>query len=133
MAKQMKVAVYDAFGSADKLEIREIEVPELKEGEVLVKIKAAAVNPVDSAVREGYLKDFLPVEFPAIPGWDVAGVVEERGFSSRRFQKGDDVYAYARRPLVKYGTYAEYIVLPESYLASKPTSLSFEEAVVFRW
>lgn len=124
----MKAAVYDAFGSADKLEVRDIEVPELQEGEVLVRIKAAAVNPVDSAVREGYLKDLLPQEFPAIPGWDVAGVVEERGFSARRFKPGDEVYAYARRPLVKYGTYAEYIVLPESYLARKPERLSFEEA-----
>ncbi|GHA80628.1 NADP-dependent oxidoreductase [Pontibacter akesuensis] len=127
MAKQMKAAVYDAFGGAAKVQVKTLDVPELQEGEVLVRIKAAAVNPVDSAVREGYLKDFLPYEFPVIPGWDVAGVVEERGFSARRFAVGDEVYAYARRPLVKYGTYAEYIVLPESYLSRKPQNLSFEE------
>jgi NADPH:quinone reductase-like Zn-dependent oxidoreductase len=94
----------------------------------LVRIKAAAINPVDAAVREGYLKAFLPYEFPIIPGWDVAGIVEERGFSARRFDVGDEVYAYARRPTVHFGTFAEYIVVPESYLALRPKSLSFEEA-----
>ncbi|WP_423149652.1 NADP-dependent oxidoreductase [Rubrolithibacter danxiaensis] len=128
MAKQMQAAVYDEFGSADKIQIKTIDLPELKEGEVLVKIKAAAVNPVDSAVREGYLKTFIPINFPAIPGWDVAGIVEERAYSARRFEVGDEVYAYARRPLVQYGTFAEYIVIPESYLALKPKTLSFEEA-----
>jgi NADPH:quinone reductase-like Zn-dependent oxidoreductase len=70
----------------------------------LVKIKAAAVNPVDTAVRRGLLKSFIPVEFPAIPGWDVAGMVEKRGFAARRFREGDEVYAYARRPIVQWGT-----------------------------
>jgi NADPH:quinone reductase-like Zn-dependent oxidoreductase len=69
-----------------------------------VKIKAAAVNPVDTAVRRGLLKSFIPVEFPAIPGWDVAGMVEKRGFAARRFWEGDEVYAYARRPIVQWGT-----------------------------
>ncbi|WP_245964504.1 NADP-dependent oxidoreductase [Rufibacter immobilis] len=124
---KMRAAYYEAFGSADQIKVGELEVPELKEGEVLVRIKAAAVNPVDSAVREGHLKQFLPINFPAIPGWDVAGVVEDRGFSARRFAVGDEVYAYARRPLVQHGTFAEYIALPESYLARKPQNLSFEE------
>ena len=128
MAKQMKAAVYDEFGGPEKVHTGTIDIPELKEGEVLVKIKAAGVNPVDYAVREGYLKDFLPQEFPTIPGWDVAGIIEDRGFSARRFNIGDEVYAYARRPLVKYGTFAEYIVIPESYLAERPKNISWEEA-----
>ena len=124
----MKAATYEEFGGPDKVKITTLEVPDLQEGEVLVRIRAAGVNPVDYAVREGYLKDFLPYEFPVIPGWDMAGVVEKRGFSARRFKVGDEVYAYARRPLVKYGTFAEYIVLPETYLAKKPKNLSWEEA-----
>ncbi|WP_460925453.1 NADP-dependent oxidoreductase [Pontibacter brevis] len=124
----MKAATYEEFGGKDAIKIKTVDVPELQEGEVLVRIKAAGVNPVDTAVREGYLKDYLPYEFPVIPGWDVAGVVEDRGFSARRFNVGDEVYAYARRPLVKYGTFAEYIVIPESYFARKPQNLSFEEA-----
>ncbi|WP_082893777.1 NADP-dependent oxidoreductase [Rufibacter ruber] len=129
MAKRkMKAAYYEEFGAPDKIKVGELEIPEVKEGEVLVRIKAAAVNPVDNAVLAGYLSSFLPVKFPAIPGWDVAGVVEDRGHSARRFQVGDVVYAYARRPEVQHGTFAEYMVLPESYLAHKPKNLSFEEA-----
>ncbi|TXK47932.1 NADP-dependent oxidoreductase [Pontibacter qinzhouensis] len=128
MTKQMKAVIYETFGGPEQLKLSTLAVPEIKEGEVLVRIKAAGVNPVDYAVREGYLKDKLPTVFPVIPGWDVAGVVEERGFSARRFEIGDEVFAYARRPAVQYGTYAEYIVLPESYLAKKPREISWEAA-----
>jgi NADPH:quinone reductase-like Zn-dependent oxidoreductase len=128
MARQMRAAVFNEFGSAEKIQISNIDIPELKEGEVLVRVMAASVNPVDSAVREGWLKAVIPVVFPAIPGWDLAGVIEERGYSARRFENGDQVYAYARRPVVQYGSYAEYIVIPESYLALKPKTLSFGEA-----
>ncbi len=124
----MKAAFYEEFGGTDKIKVGELDIPELKEGEVLVRVKAAAVNPVDNAVLAGWLSSFLPVHFPAILGWDMAGVVEDRGFSARRFRVGDEVYAYARRPVVQHGTFAEYIVLPESYLAHKPRNLSFEEA-----
>lgn len=128
MVKQMKAAVFHEFGDAGKIQISTIDIPELREGEVLVKIKAASVNPVDSAVRAGYLKTLIPVSFPAIPGWDVAGIIEDRAYSARRFDLGDEVYAYARRPIVQFGTFAEYIVIPECYLALKPKTLSFEEA-----
>jgi NADPH:quinone reductase-like Zn-dependent oxidoreductase len=128
MAKQMKAAIYEEFGGAEKIKVTTVDIPEIKEGEVLVRIKAAGVNPVDAAVREGYLKDYLPYTFPVIPGWDMAGVIEERGFSARRFEVGDEVYAYARRPMVQHGTFAEYIVIPESYLSKKPQNISFEEA-----
>src|SRR5437868_9756643 len=103
MEKQMKAAVYEEFGGPEKIQIRTVAVPELKEGEVLVKVKAAGVNPVDASVREGYLKNYLTHTFPTIPGWDVAGVVGDRGFSARRFAVGDAVYAYARRPIVQHG------------------------------
>jgi len=98
----MKAAYFQSFGEADVLKVGELEMPSLKEAEVFVKIKAAAVNPVDASVRRGLLKSFLPVTFPAIPGWDVAGIVEDRGFGARRFDPGDEVYAYARRPFVQW-------------------------------
>lgn len=128
MAKQMKAATYTEFGGPENVSINTVNVPEVGEGEVRIRIKAAGVNPVDYAVREGYLKDFLPTEFPVIPGWDVAGVIEERGYSARRFNVGDEVYAYARRPVVQHGTFAEYIVIPESYIALRPKTISWEEA-----
>ncbi|WP_426060529.1 NADP-dependent oxidoreductase [Hymenobacter sp. B1770] len=124
----MKAAFYTEFGGVDKIQINNLDVPEVREGEVLVRVKAAGVNPVDSAIRAGYLQQILPYEFPLVPGWDVAGVVEERGHSARRFAVGDEVYAYARRPTVQHGTFAEYLVLPESYLARRPSSLSWEQA-----
>lgn len=128
MAKTMKAAFYETFGGIDKIKIGSIEIPEVKEGEVLIKVKAASINPVDSAVRKGYLKNHIPSVFPIIPGWDVAGIVEERGFSARRFNIGDEVYAYARRPVVQWGTFAEYLVIPESYLSPCPQNIPWEES-----
>ncbi|MBP3192868.1 NADP-dependent oxidoreductase [Natronogracilivirga saccharolytica] len=128
MSKKMKASYIAAFGGPDSVTTGELDRPEPGEGEVLVRVKSAGVNPVDSAIVRGMLKDFIPSEFPLIPGWDVAGVVEARGHAARRFSEGDAVYAYARRPLIQHGAFAEYISLPESYLAHSPTNLTTEEA-----
>ena len=124
----MKAAYYEKFGDLNQIKVGELDKPEPTEGEVLIKVKAAGVNPVDAAVARGMLKDAIPAEFPVIPGWDVAGVIEDRGYSARRFSKGDKVYAYARRPKIKHGTFAEYISIPESYVAKCPDKLSMDEA-----
>lgn len=124
----MKAAFIEEIGNLDSLKIGDIETPEVGEGEVLVRIKAAGVNPVDAAVVQGYLEGRIPHNFPLIPGWDMSGVVEKRGFSSRRFNEGDEVYAYARRPMIQWGTFAEYTVIPESYLSLKPDSITHEES-----
>lgn len=126
MKERMNAAYLEEFGEPDSIKTGELDKPEAGEGEVLVRVKAAGVNPVDAAIVTGKLKDAIPTEFPAIPGWDVAGVVEERGHSARRFNEGDEVYAYARRPVIQHGTFAEYISLPESYLAKSPGELSIE-------
>jgi NADPH:quinone reductase-like Zn-dependent oxidoreductase len=102
--------------------------PELLEGEVLVKIKAAGVNPIDLKLRQGSLRRLLPYRFPFIPGWDMAGVVAHTGYGVKRLKPGDEVYACCRRPVLQYGTYAEYIALPESYVTLRPASVSFCEA-----
>ncbi|HKK44078.1 MAG TPA: NADP-dependent oxidoreductase [Balneolaceae bacterium] len=128
MAKQANAAFYREFGGFDNLEIGSLDFKDPGEGEVLVRVKGAGVNPVDAAVMQGYLKDRLPHTFPIIPGWDLSGVVEERGFSARRFNVDDEVYAYARRPFVQWGTFAEYVVIPESYLSRKPSNISHAEA-----
>jgi NADPH:quinone reductase-like Zn-dependent oxidoreductase len=128
MSKTTRAVYYNQFGGTEVLQTGELPVPGEKEGEVLVRIKAAAINPVDAAVRSGLLSSFIPAQFPAVPGWDMAGVVEERGFAARRFKVGDEVYAYARRPVLQWGTFAEYIVIPESYLALRPKQVTWEEA-----
>jgi NADPH:quinone reductase-like Zn-dependent oxidoreductase len=124
----MKACIIETFGGRERLTVTDIPKPQAGEGEVLVRIKAVGVNPVDWKIREGWLKDLLPHQFPLIPGWDMAGVVEAVGHSARRFAPGDEIYAYARRPVVEKGTYAEYIALPESYITRKPKNLSITEA-----
>lgn len=130
MSTPMKASYFEEFGELedDQFVTGDLPKPEPGEGEVLVKIKAAGINPVDAAIAKGMLKDAILAEFPVIPGWDVAGVVEERGHSARRFEVGDEVYAYARRPTIKWGTFAEYIVVPESYLSLRPLNISAEQA-----
>ena len=124
----MKAIVINEFGGREVLKHTDVPVPEPGEGEVLVRVKAAGVNPVDWKIRAGYLKDFYPYKLPIILGWDLAGVVEKVGYSARRFTPGDEVYAYCRRPVIQHGTYAEYVAASESYLAARPRTISFEES-----
>ena len=124
----MKAIAINEFGGRDKLQLMDLPVPETKSGEILVKVKAAGVNPVDWKIREGYIKDLFPYQFPIILGWDAAGIVEQVGPEVTRFKKGDEIFAYCRKPMVQGGAYAEYIVLEEEHAAIKPKNISFEEA-----
>ncbi len=128
MAKEMKAAILNEFGGPEKIKIEKIEIPELKEGDVLIRVKAAGVNPVDAVITKGYYKDKIPHSFPIVLGWDFAGVVEDRGHGARRFAIGDNVYAYVRRPQIKWGSFGQYIVVPDCYLATKPIKLNWNEA-----
>ncbi len=124
----MKAVIINEFGDRRKLTYTDVEKPNVCEGEVLIRIKAAGVNPVDTKIREGLLNKRMPNKLPIILGWDLAGIVVDTGHSARRFKPGDEVYAYARRMVIQNGTYAEYISLPESYVSHKPSNISFEEA-----
>jgi NADPH:quinone reductase-like Zn-dependent oxidoreductase len=124
----MNAIVLNEFGDRSKLIFSEVDKPGIGEGEVLIRVKAAGINPVDTKIREGLLQARMPNHLPIILGWDMAGVVVETGYAARRFCVGDEVFAYARRPAIQNGTYAEYISIPECYIAHKPDSLSFEEA-----
>ncbi|MFJ6416622.1 NADP-dependent oxidoreductase [Paeniglutamicibacter sp. NPDC091659] len=124
----MKAMAYASYGGLDKLEQLELPRPKVGPGSVLIRVKAAGVNPVDWKVMGGYLDAIMDVTFPVIPGWDVAGVVEAVGFDTPEFKVGDEVYAYGRRDSVHFGSFAEYMVLPASTVAHKPAALSWEEA-----
>ena len=125
----MRAAVYDQFGSADVLEVREVDNPPVGPDTVLVRAKATSVNPVDWKVREGYLQGAFPHHLPIIPGWDVSGVVEAVGPAvGTGIEVGDEVYGYVRRDDVKFGTAAELVSVPERLVTRKPRSLSFEDA-----
>ncbi|MGL3804493.1 NADP-dependent oxidoreductase [Paeniglutamicibacter sp. R2-26] len=124
----MKAMAYASYGGVEKLEQLELPRPKVGPGSVLIRIKAAGVNPVDWKVMGGYLDPIMDVTFPVIPGWDVAGVVEAVGFDTPEFKVGDEVYAYGRRDSVHFGSFAEYMVLPAATVAHKPELLSWEEA-----
>ncbi len=125
----MRAAVYDQFGSADVLEVREVDNPPVGPDTVLVRAKATSVNPVDWKVREGYLQGAFPHHLPIIPGWDVSGVVEAVGPAvGTGIEVGDEVYGYVRRDDVKFGTAAELVPVPERLVTRKPRGLSFEDA-----
>ncbi|RZL07912.1 MAG: NADP-dependent oxidoreductase [Hymenobacter sp.] len=128
MAEQTQAAYYTEFGGIDKIQVGPLDLPAVGEGEVLLRVKAAGINPVDYIVREGHFQAVVPNAFPAVPGWDVAGIVEKRGHGASRFAEGAEVYGYVRRPVVQHGTFAERIVVPECYLAASPGQLSWEEA-----
>ena len=128
MAQQTQAAYYTEFGGIDKIQIGFLDLPEPGEGEVLLRVKAAGINPVDSVVREGHFQQVVPSAFPTVPGWDVAGIVEKRGHAASRFAEGAEVYGYVRRPVAQHGTFAERLVVPECYLAARPAALTWAEA-----
>jgi NADPH:quinone reductase-like Zn-dependent oxidoreductase len=122
----MRAAVLDGYGGSERLVIREVEAPRPGPGEVLVKVAATSVNPIDWKIRAGHMRFVKRARFPVILGFDMAGEVVEIGPEVSRFAPGDAVYGLLDSPLG--GSYAEYAVARESSLAPKPDSLAFEEA-----
>ena len=125
----MRAAVYDEYGEADVLTVREHPDPPVGPDTVLVRARATSINPVDWKVRKGFLQGAYPHHLPIVPGWDVAGVVEAVGPAVvTGVEVGDEVYGYVRRDDVCWGTAAELVPAPQRTVTRKPSSLSFEEA-----
>ncbi|MFF1357077.1 NADP-dependent oxidoreductase [Streptomyces sp. NPDC058297] len=124
----MKAISYSGYGGPEVLEYGEVRDPKVGPDSVLVKVRAAAVNPVDWKAREGYLAPALDAVFPVIPGWDVSGVVVQPGASVTEFATGDEVIGYVREDFLSRGTFAEYVAAPVRTLARKPRNLTYEEA-----
>jgi NADPH:quinone reductase-like Zn-dependent oxidoreductase len=122
----VKAAVLDGYGGSDKLVVREVEAPRPGPGQVLFRVRAASVNPIDWKIRQGRMRLPIRAPLPAVLGFDAAGEVTEIGPEVSRFAPGDEVYGLLDNPLG--GAYAEYAVARESSLAPKPPSFSFEEA-----
>ena len=125
----MQAVVQDTYGTASVLQSREIPRPVIGEGEVLVRVRAAGVNPADWAVMRGLPYVARPVygmRRPKQPvrGMDVAGIVEAVGTGVTRFKAGDEVFGSSR------GSYAEYTAASEDALAPMPVNVSFEQAAV---
>jgi NADPH:quinone reductase-like Zn-dependent oxidoreductase len=123
----MKAAIINEFGDAELLQITEVDKPEINDNEVLIKVKATGINPVDTKVRAGTSGVSKQIKLPAILGWDVSGVIENVGKNVSGFKSGDEVFGCIGFPGLGK-TYAEYTVANPELLAKKPPNISFEEA-----
>ncbi|MCL5116350.1 MAG: NADP-dependent oxidoreductase [Firmicutes bacterium] len=122
----MEAMVITEYGGADVLHWQDVSHDAVGPHDVVIRIYATSVNPVDWKVRKGYLKGRLPLEFPAILGWDAAGIVESVGSNVTGFRRGDPVFS---RPATnRPGTYAELVVVDEKLVAPKPPRLTYLEA-----
>jgi NADPH:quinone reductase-like Zn-dependent oxidoreductase len=110
-----------SYGGPEVLLYEEAPRPQLRDSEVLIRVHAAGVNPLDCKVRAGELKEIIQHKLPLIPGWDVSGVVEEVGAGVSQFKRGDEVFAMANP--TRDGAYADCIAVREATVAMKPKSL----------
>ena len=127
----MKSARIKGYGSTrDVIEIdQNTPAPnDPSEGKVLVKIKAAGVNPIDWRISEGYLQQIMPIEFPATLGWDFSGIVEKAGAGVSDIKQGDEAYGRTSVLFGGSGTFAEMALANADNIARKPITLSHEEA-----
>ncbi len=120
----MKAVVVHEYGGPEVLKYEDASRPEPKENEVLVRVIAAGVNPVDAMIRSGKYAKFFGTNLPLIPGYDIAGVVEKTGAKISKLKVGDPIYAY----VMWGGGYAEYALANEGEATTKPKSLNFVEA-----
>lgn len=123
----MKAAQIKKYGGSEVVEINNVENPALKEGQVLVEVYAAGVNPVDWKIREGYMDKMAPLNFPATLGGDFAGVITDVGTVSE-FKTGDAVYGSALILGAGSGAFAEFAVANKATITIKPKNIDYIEA-----
>jgi NADPH:quinone reductase-like Zn-dependent oxidoreductase len=121
--QSMRVIQVHRYGGPEQLKLEEKPRPQPQMGEVLVRVYAAGVNPIDWKIRQGFMKESRPVTFPYTPGIEMAGVVEDVGPAVTAFETGQAVFGQTAE-----GAYAEYLTIPVGALAPKPQTLSFVEA-----
>ncbi len=122
----MKAVQIDRYAKTIQTVLREVPVPEISDTEVLIRVKAAAVNPVDLLILTGSVKLIQDYPKPLTLGNECSGIVEQVGRKVRNFQKGDKVYA--RLPLDKIGAFAEYVTVDEKEIAKMPAGYDFATA-----
>ncbi|WBV55312.1 NADP-dependent oxidoreductase [Chryseobacterium daecheongense] len=118
----MKAIIINEFGTADQLKIAEIEKPVITSDQVLIKVKAIGINPVETKIRAGSHISSKTLKFPAILGKDFSGIVEEVGKNVQNVEVGDAVFGLATQ------TYAEYIAVSPEVFVKKPENITFEAA-----
>jgi NADPH:quinone reductase-like Zn-dependent oxidoreductase len=123
---RMNAVVVHEYGGPEVLKYEDVPRPEPKDDQILVRVIAAGVNPVDGSIRSGRYARFFNTKLPLIPGYDISGTVEKVGAKMTKFKVGDPVYAYIG--LKEGGGYAEYAVAMEKEASLKPNSLNYIEA-----
>jgi len=122
----MKAIRIHEYGDASGLRYEDAEIPNVLPNDVLIRVIAAAFNPIDAKIRQGFMKEMVPKQLPFVLGWDCAGVIEEVGANVKTFGVGDEVFTMAE--LARGGTYAEFVAVDAMQVALKPKALSFIEA-----
>lgn len=122
----MKAVRIQEYGNSNVLAFEDAPKPGITAEDVLIRVVATSVNPVDWKIREGYLQEMISYEMPLTLGWDVSGVIEAVGADVTRFNVGDAVYS--RPDITRNGTYAEFVAVRESEVAHKPQTISHNEA-----
>ena len=124
MMKALQIKGYGDVKS--NLAFAEIKKPTINDDQVLIEIYAASTNPIDYKIIEGVLKKVIKLSFPTGIGYDVSGVIIEKGKDVSKFQIGDEIFASV--PQKSRGTFADFVAIDENMICLKPTNLSFEEA-----
>lgn len=122
----MKAALLKGYGEPDQFSVTETALPSPSAGEVRIRVAATAINPFDVKLRKGWMHEWMPLEFPAQIGGDVAGVVDAVGDGATRFAVGDRVAGIINA--TRHGSYAQYTVANEAGLARVPDALTLEDA-----
>ncbi|MFW8635459.1 NADP-dependent oxidoreductase [Cribrihabitans pelagius] len=121
----MKAAIIETYGGTDVFRMADLPRPEPRPGEVLIRVRASSVNPVDAGVRSGKILPDNPAQFPMILGWDAAGTVEALGPETEGFARGDRVMAISPQPGSLVGTHAEFAALPATQVVKIADAVSF--------
>ncbi|MCE7065128.1 NAD(P)-dependent alcohol dehydrogenase [Dyadobacter sp. CY326] len=123
----MKAIVYQKFGTADVLQIVDQPKPMINADQVLVKVKAFSINPMDWKIRKGEMTLMSGSKFPKHTGTDFSGIVEDLGTAVSGLKTGDEVFGVVK-DMMKEGVSAEYVVVPSSLIWKKPANISFAQA-----
>ncbi len=126
MSEQMKAVVINQYGAAEVLQFQDIPIPQIKSDQMLVKVYATSINPIDWKTRNGMLKIIFGNKFPMVLGYDISGEVVQVGSEVTQFRPGDQIYACL--DTATSGSYAEYAAVSEKVAYFKPQNISHEEA-----
>jgi NADPH:quinone reductase-like Zn-dependent oxidoreductase len=117
----MKAVKFEKYGGLDVLKLEEVPRPQPQSNQVLVKVKAAGINPGEASIREGLLDKIYPTKFPSGEGSDLAGIIEETGADVKGFTKGDEVLGFTDNR----GSHADYVLVEIANLVHKPENVSY--------